>query len=283
MSNFAVVLRAVVSFGWLALIAGGGWIGWRMFHSHDLELKERDDRLAQQEAELDRQTRAVTELEATVAERDETVAQQQDQIGELEEDVVEKQAEIDHLDLSLRLLKVEKRVAQVVVSRQEGSEEDGDLATLVKFVEVDGEGDALGSVKTLEIDGDVLYVDSWVVKFDDELVEGADSLRKSSMVLFRRMFGENQEPSEGIALDNPDQRPEVYGGDQPMSEFERGIWENFWEYANEPEKAQEVGIRAAHGEAVSMKLRPGRVYELTLRASGGLSFEPAKLPAVMGD
>jgi len=44
-----------------------------------------------------------------------------------------------------------------------------------------------------------------------------------------------------------------------------------------------MGIRAAHGEAPSIQLRKDKVYELTLRASGGLSILPKDPPAVMID
>ncbi len=59
------------------------------------------------------------------------------------------------------------------------------------------------------------------------------------------------------------------------------IWNRFWELANDPEEARKLGIRAAHGEAPSMKMMKDKIYKLTLRASGGLSFEQAEMPAVM--
>ncbi|NQT13274.1 MAG: hypothetical protein HQ582_11030, partial [Planctomycetes bacterium] len=41
-----------------------------------------------------------------------------------------------------------------------------------------------------------------------------------------------------------------------------------------PEKAKQAGVRAAHGEAVSMKLVPGKRYRVELRASAGVSIVP---------
>ena len=63
-----------------------------------------------------------------------------------------------------------------------------------------------------------------------------------------------------------------------LSELEREIWGKFWEYANDPVKAEKVGVRAAHGEAPYIKLMPGKRYKVTLRASGGLSLIPEDLP-----
>ena len=75
----------------------------------------------------------------------------------------------------------------------------------------------------------------------------------------------------------------AYGGGKPEGEFESEIWSNFWELANDPAKAKELGIRAIHGEAPSMRLQKGKIYKLTLRASGGLDFETMDTPAVMED
>ena len=164
---------------------------------------------------------------------------------------------------------------------QEGSRADGTLKTRFKFVEVDENGEPLGEAREFEIEGEHLYVDAWVVKFSDQLVETGDPLGATSLCLFRRMFGEHQKPSEGFEVDVPFERPGVYGGDEELTSFERDLWDNFWDLANDPEKAKELGVRAAHGEAPSMQLRKNHVYRLTLRASGGLSFETEKLPSVV--
>ena len=63
-----------------------------------------------------------------------------------------------------------------------------------------------------------------------------------------------------------------------MSEFEQKLWTEFWEFANDPVKASEMGIRAAHGEAIAIKVKEGRYYNIELRASGGLSVKPVANP-----
>jgi hypothetical protein len=99
--------------------------------------------------------------------------------------------------------------------------------------------------------------------------------KSTSICLFRRLFGEFQEPHEGYTLDQTGVRPIVYGHDQ-MSAFEREIWSRFWEIAAEPDRAAQLGVRAAHGEAVATKLRRGQKYRVTLRASDGLSITPVR-------
>jgi hypothetical protein len=63
-----------------------------------------------------------------------------------------------------------------------------------------------------------------------------------------------------------------------MPKFEREIWERFWDFANEPDKAQRAGIRAAHGEAPFVKLRAGKTYLIDLRASDGLTIKTQDTP-----
>jgi hypothetical protein len=125
----------------------------------------------------------------------------------------------------------------------------------------------------------VVYVDSWVAKFADDYVEMGDPLRSTSICLFRRLFGEAQNPSDGFVLDPVGSRPTAYRNGGKMSDLEREIWSKFWEYANDPALAEEVGIRAIHGEAPYTKLVPGKRYKVNLRSSDGLSFDlPVDLP-----
>ena len=113
-----------------------------------------------------------------------------------------------------------------------------------------------------------------MVKFADEFVEQANLDRSTSICLFRRLFGEHQEPYQGYTLDQVESRPNVYGRDGMVSDFEQQIWSEFWEFANDPTRAAEKGIRAAHGEAVATRLRPGQTYRVLLRASDGLTIQP---------
>jgi hypothetical protein len=123
--------------------------------------------------------------------------------------------------------------------------------------------------------GDKIYVDYWVVKFEDQYVEQADLDRSTSICLFRKIYGEFQNPADGYVLDAVGSRPTAYARGGRMSDFEEQIWSDFWDIAHDPARAKQNGIRAAHGEAVYTELRPGKTYRLELRASGGLSIAPA--------
>ena len=90
------------------------------------------------------------------------------------------------------------------------------------------------------------------------------------------MSGEHQKPAEGMPLDPVGARPAAYRAEYEMSAEEQEIWGNFWEIANSPELAEKAGVRAAHGEAPYMQLKPNKTYRIELRASGGLTIVPEK-------
>jgi hypothetical protein len=99
-----------------------------------------------------------------------------------------------------------------------------------------------------------------------------------SICLFRRIFGEAQEPRNGFVLDAVGSTPAPYRAGGTMTDLERDLWSKFWDYANNPALAGKAGIRAAHGEAPSIKLMPGKRYRISLRASAGLEIVTEEAP-----
>jgi hypothetical protein len=185
-------------------------------------------------------------------------------------------AQNQKLGLALRLLKVDHRVAQIEVLDQTPGPERP--KTRFRFVELATDGNPIGEPKEFTIDGSMVYIDAWVIKYADDLVERGDPLRSTSVCLFRRIFGEYQEPSEGFPLDAAGSRPAVYSQGNEMSALERDIWANFWQYANDPARAKVTGVRAAHGEAPSIRLEPLKRYRIELRASAGLTIVAEDVP-----
>lgn len=230
-SNIASIFRSMIALLVLALLGTGSWMAYQTYN------------------ERARLTRELDEARAAVA-------------------ALEKENE--RLELAMRLLKIDHRVAQIEVLEQRN---DGARPqTTFQFVEVDGDGNPIGEKKVFTLEGDWVYVDAWVIKYDDSLIETGDPLRSTSVCLFRRVFGEYLPPDQGFPLDSAGSRPAAYSQGAEISPLERDIWANFWQYANNPAKAREAGVRAVHGEAPSMRLEPGNKYKVELRASGGLSI-----------
>jgi len=241
------LVRLIFSLAALALLGYAGWIAYDYYHAKQVTLKEKEREIAL-----------------------------------LADKLKEKDRQIERLKMAVKLLKVDHRIAQIVVTDQRRVPGTGQLLTRFRFVEVDDQGRPLEEPREFTIEGDVVYIDTWVAKFADEYVEsGDDPLRSTSICLFRRIFGERQRPEDGFPLDPIGSRPIAYSRGTEMSELEKQLWASFWDYANDPKKAAAAGLRAVHGEAPSIQLRKGMLYKIILRASGGLSIVPEKLPAAV--
>jgi hypothetical protein len=235
------------------IVAGAGYAGYIGYALYN----EPQQRLAEKQAALEK---AVNELKI----RDAQVNQLNDKLARLE--------------VAMRLLKVRRRLARLTVLEQHQDVALGMPVSKIEFVEINDDGQPIGPAKQFEIDGDQVYVDYLRVTFDDKYIERSDLDRATAICLFQRVFGEHQQAAEGFVLDEVGTRPTAYARGTPMSEFEQKIWNEFWLIANEPERAAQLGIFAAHGSAVSMRVRPGAVYELELRATGDITIRPETPP-----
>lgn len=250
------------------LIAGAGVGGWKAYSLYNepqakLDAKQRElDAAAQKLAAADRDLQArnqeVAELTAEVAAKDESIAK---------------------LETSVGLLKLRHRIARLNVLDQQENEETGRLQTTIEFYEVNEEGAPIDDRRQkFEIDGDRVYIECLIAKFDDKYIEQNDLDRRTAVCLFQRIFGEFQEPSEGFEIDQVGSSPNSYARGGEMSEFEKRIWKDFWTIANDPAQAAELGIRAAHADAPSIYVRKGGVYELELRTTGEVTLLPLVEP-----
>jgi hypothetical protein len=200
----------------------------------------------------------------------------------LQRQLAEREAEIrvlternQALEAAIRLLRHTERRARLVVLDQ-GSTTDGVVRTRVRFTELDSQGDPIGEPRELSLDGDEIYVDALVIKFEDTSVIAGDALKGKALLLFRRIFTDRRRPAEGEVLDREGQMPQSYAAERAPTAFERELWARFWELANDPEEAKRRGVRALHGEAVSTRLRRDRIYSITLRSTGELTIQPTR-------
>jgi hypothetical protein len=255
---------ATIVIGGLAI---GGYVGYSTYNA-----KELDANRVRKDLEDAKQLAAAKEAALVKATQEITLRDQQ--ITNLNADLEVKKQEIQRLETSLTLLKVDHRLARLTVVDQGMDPKNDELYSDVEFVELNDEGEPIQSPRKFRIKGDVVFVDNWIVKFEDKYVEQADLERSTSLVLFRRIFGEMQQPKEGYPLDPIGERPAAYAAGRRETEFEKKIWADFWNIANDEKRAAEMGIRAAHGEAVSIRVQPGKSYRISLRASDGLSIVP---------
>jgi hypothetical protein len=264
-------LRTLMGLVVLGVVGAAGFFGYTSYNAKEFEAKRQAQALADAEKTLvDTKTR-LTKAEADIASKAAELAAKNAEIIQLNEN-------IDKLETSIRLLKVDHRVARLTAVEQTDDSVSGEARTLIEFVELNDEGQPIDTPRQFSIRGDVVFLDSWIVKFDDKYIQENELERGTSLVLFQRIFGEMQQPKEGYPLDPIGSAPRAYARGSKMSEFERQIWEDFWTIANNPDEAEKLGIRAAHGQAVSMKVQKGKSYRVQLRASDGLSIVP-EVPA----
>jgi hypothetical protein len=266
--NVNTLLRTIV-IGGLVLIAG--W--WTLFLRG--KLSDHQAELAASQEEVVLLADQLEEREASIKQLGSDLMHREEEILTLAADVEQKEKEIRALDVALQLLKVDHRIARIeVLAQSVTGAEPGQVRTRLRFTELDAAGQPLGAGREITVDGKTVYVETLVVKFGDDYVEQGDTLRGTSICLFKRLFGENQKPSEGVMLDAEGLQPLAYTGVEGPDPLHRELWDRFWDYANDRELARQLGVRAMHGEAPFIETRPGMTYRVVLRASGGLTIQP---------
>ena len=260
-STFNSALRTLL---FAVMLGGAGFGGWKAYSLYNEPQKQLDEKQRQ----LEQVAGQLATTRSSLAERDKQVAM-------LDAEVKIKDAAIAKLETSMGLLKLRHRIAHLRAVEQK-TDPDSDLVTTsVEFYEVNDEGAPVDDRRQkFEIEGDRVYIECLVAKFDDKYVEQNDLDRHTAVCLFQRIFGEHQEPKDGFAIDQVGSSPTSYARGGEMSEFEKRVWADFWTLANDPVKARELGIRAAHADAPSIKVRPGVTYELELRTTGEFTLRP---------
>ncbi len=244
-------VRTTLLVGVFAILGFGGWYGYTNYIKPGAEAKQ-----------------ALADLEALKVKHQAT-----------EEALEAATIDNERLETSIKLLKIQRRVANLTVL-EKGKDEDGKPFMEVEFSEVNEQGDIIGSARNYVVYGEKLYVDGWIVSFEDKYVENADELRSASMYVFKSIYGDNEKPSEGQSLDMESANggaPGIYKSAQKRA-FEDKIWGDFWKVSNDIGLQEELGIRAVHGQASYIKPIEGKTYQIHMRASGGMTLNPIEEP-----
>lgn len=269
------LVRTVLGVAVLAGLTTAAYIGYRAYQAQQQAAYAQAAALAQSQQALAQSQQQLDQARQQIASQAAELAAREARIAELE-------ARVRRLETALHYLKIDHRVARFTAIDQTRDEATGEVSTLVEFVELNDEGHPIDTPKQFRIRGDIVYIDGWVVKFEDKYVEQADLERGTSLLLFKRIFGSGQKPDDGYPLDEIGSTPRAYARGGKMSEFEKKIWDDFWAIANDPERARQLGIRAAHGGAPFMKVEKGRSYRILLRASGDPTIVPEPTAAASG-
>jgi hypothetical protein len=175
------------------------------------------------------------------------------------------------LEEVIQRLNAEQRRAQMRVTDQRTV--NGKLQTTLLFVEYAKDGSSLPP-RSFVIEGKWVHIDAMVIKFESQYVGKGDELRGHSLCLFTRIYGDNQTPANGFPIDKPGEIPAIYRGAGPrVSEFENGLWADFWKLADDAAYRKEQHVRVANGQGVWGPFEPGTLYTITLAANGDMSLQ----------
>ncbi len=246
-------VRTLMLLGLTGAVGYGGWFGYDNYVRPGFEAQQ-----------------AKQDLEALQSE----FAAQEAEMQEVAKLNSELTTTNERLETSMKLLKVDRRIANVTVL-EKGVGEDGETYMEVRFTEVDEYGEIIGASRDFTLQGDKFYVDGWVATFDDKYVENADELRAASIFAFKSIFGDAERPKDGQRLDTQTVEngpPGIYKSAK-QNAFEQKIWSDFWRVCNDTKLQEELGIRAAYGHATSIVAEEGRTYHLDIRASGSMEMK----------
>lgn len=196
------------------------------------------------------------------------------QFGQLEarrlaREVDRLEKEKAELVLFAERLTASRRVAQVNILTQQ-RDESGRTATSLRWQEI-GEDGRIGDPFEIQVFGSQVYFEALIVKFAHRYVGEGDAERGRSLALFRRIFGDQQVPETGIALDRGTLAPIVA---QPvLTDRRASFWDRFWDLVNDVEESHRLGIRVAQCEAPAVRVEPGQTWEVTLDSAGGLNIK----------
>ncbi len=257
-------INSSVRTGMLALVLGGvgygGYFGYENYVKPGMQAKQAMADLEDLQSEFNHQKAVLDQTKV---------------------DLAETKLANEKLATSLKLLKVDRRMANVEVIEMT-TDDDGQPTMLVRFTEIDTQGNPVGAARDFTLAGDRMYIDCWIVSFDDKYIEEADELRATSLCVFKSIYGDIDGPSAAMSLDQESENSNVPGiyRDEEQNAFEQQIWGDFWRVCNDVDKQRELGIRASYGQANYVRAEQGKTYQVHLRSSGGASLRPIEISDV---
>lgn len=177
-------------------------------------------------------------------------------------------------------LEADTRIAEVLVSGVKYDESTGKNLTTIKFLEYDTQGEPM-EPRYFTFPGNIIQFQSLVVRFEDMHIRKADRLKDKSAYLFWKVFMLDGEDTVEYTLTDTMEVPGGYSIEDLPDPHEAKIWEKFWEYALDPEKADSVGIKNAQIEAPGTMFVPGTLYELRIEHDGGMRIDAKPLPEIV--
>ncbi len=195
-------------------------------------------------------------------------------------------------------LHAETRRADVLVTKSEFDEVTKKIKTTIKFLEYDAQGKPLepkyfmfsaplhaGTDPSFgNAEGGarpIIQFQSLVIRFSDKLVEAGDRLRGKSAAFFMKAFVLDGARTQEFDITKAHEVPGGYRISERANEFEMKLWQEFWNYALDPQKRERAGIKNAQIEAPGSMFLPGTIYTLKIEHDGGLRIDASPVPEIL--
>ncbi len=147
--TFNTTVRTVLAATFVGVIGAGSYYGYSEYSKHERALATATAEAAQLKSEL----------------------------IHLNEELKKKSEQIEKMETSMRLLKTDQRLARLNVLDVHRDEKTGAVTSKLEFVELSPNREPISRPKQLELLGQQVYIDNWIVKFDDSYVEKGDVQR----------------------------------------------------------------------------------------------------------
>jgi hypothetical protein len=177
-------------------------------------------------------------------------------------------------------LTAESRVAEILVTDVKSDSKTKKTYTTIKFLEYDTNLKSL-EPKYFTFSGNTIQFQSMVIRFDDFYVKKGHPLKGKSAYLFMKAFMLTDKGAEVFEINKVNEIPSGYEVEGVKNNFERKLWQKFWQYALEPQKAKRVGIKNAQIEAPGTKFIPGMVYTIKIEHDGGLRIDSKPISPIL--
>ncbi len=194
--------------------------------------------------------------------------------------MVKSQVENYLLKKVIERLVADSRVAEVIVTDVKRDSKTKKTNTTIKFLEYDTKLNPL-EPKYFTFSGNVIQFQSMVIRFDDFYIKKEHPFKGKSAYLFMKAFMLIDKGAETFDITRINEIPSGYEVASVKNSFERKIWQKFWKYALDSEKANKVGIKNAQIEAPGTRFIPGMIYTIKIEHDGGLRIDAKPVTPIL--
>jgi hypothetical protein len=170
------------------------------------------------------------------------------------------------------MLRTHSRKADILVTEVSFDENEKKLRTAVRFTEYNAVGKPMES-RVFYFNGNVVQVQSLMIKLNNLDMENADYFRNKNAYLFWKAFLPNGRETKQIELTNINTVPEAYKTKTLSETDEEKIWKALWDYALDSKNANNIVVKNVKIDAPGVVFIPGTVYTVKIRQDGSLKVE----------